>query len=138
MIAIPYRVYPGLGVPVGLAVVGILGKKLTRGAGGGWCSSDFYLGVEFTLAAVSAALLNLFDFLKPNRPLQASDTKVLLANFLVAFIGMILFIFVLSLHQDYQGNPKKSQRRQLVVLAGVANMLGFLILAIGVILMPNS
>lgn len=126
----------GGGVPIVLAIVGILGKKLARGKG--WRRADFYLGVEFTLAGVSAALASIFDLLlKPGRVPQTSDNRLLLLNFLVAFLGMVFFMFVISLHQDYESpnSTGEARRKELKMLAGVSNMIGFIMMLVGVLLM---
>lgn len=136
MSSLEYRVTVGAGVPIVLAVVGILGKKLARGKG--WRRADFYLGVEFTLAGVAAALASVFDLLlKPGRKPQAIDNELLLLNFLVAFIGMVLFVFVISLHQDYEdvNNTGDARKKEIKMLAGASNMLGFIMMLIGVLLM---
>jgi hypothetical protein len=136
MSSLEYRVTVGAGVPIVLAIVGILGKKLARGKG--WRRADFYLGVEFTLAGVAAALASVFDLLlKPGRKLQAIDNELLLLNFLVAFIGMVLFMFVISLHQDYEdvNNTGDARKKEIEMLAGASNMLGFIMMLIGVLLM---
>src|SRR5579864_7003527 len=114
MSSIEYRVIVGAGVPLVLAIVGILGKKLARGKG--WRRADFYLGVEFTLAGVSTALASIFDLLlKPGRNPQAVDSKLLLLNFLVAFVGMVFFMLVTSFHQDYEdiNNAGEARKKEL-------------------------
>lgn len=117
-----------------LAVLGVVGKKVARGPG--WKREDVYLGVEFTLAGVSAALLNIFEFLKPVRNLDAFEKKLLGANVATAFLGLILFTFALSMHQDYGGNSNRSRRAQLFWLAFVSNVLGFAVLVAAIMVMP--
>ena len=136
MSSLEYRISVGGGVPIVLAIVGILGKKLARGKG--WRRADFYFGVEFTLAGVAAALASIFDLLlKPGRNAQTIDNKLLLLNFIVAFIGMVLFMFVISLHQDYENvsNTGEDRKKELKMLAGASNVLGFIMMLIGVLLM---
>ena len=100
-ISIPYNWITGVGVPVLLAILGVFGKKLARGGvTTGFKRQDFYLGPEFTLAAVSASLVNVFDLLKPGRAIPASR-EALLSNFIAGFFGLVLFLFVLSIHQDW-------------------------------------
>jgi hypothetical protein len=136
-----FRLASGCGVPLLLAVLGIIGKKLTRGKGTpSWKRTDFYLGVEFTLAGVSAALINLLDLLlKPGTQIQVSDGRIILGNILTLVFGMMLFMFVLSLHQDYENesNAGALRKRELKVLAGVSNTIGFAVLLAGVVLIPN-
>jgi hypothetical protein len=141
--SIPFIYITGIGVPVLLAILGVLGKKLARGKG--WKRQDFYLGPEFTLAAVSAALLNIFDLLNPSRA-TPGNPGILLSNVIVAFLGVVLFMFVVSLHQDWEsngdvianGNPGKSVKRELFWLLGICNMIGFGLLLAGIIAMPEG
>lgn len=136
MPTLEYRVTVGVGVPIVLAIVGILGKKLARGRG--WRRADFYLGVEFTLAGVSTALASIFDLLlKPGRNPDVIDGKLLLLNFLVAFLGMVFFMLVISFHQDYedQNNTGEARKKELQMLAGASNMIGFIMMLTGVALM---
>jgi|SRR5947209_174000 len=130
-----YRYITGVGVPALLALLGVVGKKLAR-QGRGWKARDFYLGVEFTLAAVSAALVNIFDLLNPSRSAPGSRAA-LLANVTVAFVGMLLFMFVLSLHRDWESNERHSAK-ELFWLLGVANAIGLVLLVIGIISIPEG
>jgi hypothetical protein len=151
MTGIQYRIVVGLCVPAVLALIGILGKRLTRGRAGSWKRSDLYLGVEFSLAGISAAVVNLFDLLlKPSKvplvvlagqvqnQIPPVDVRLVVANFLIAFIGMVVFMFVLILHQDYEneGNVTKARTKELWILAGAANTLGCAVLLAGVAVMP--
>src|SRR6266849_9766663 len=123
-----YRAVSGVGLPLLLAAFGIFGKKLARGVQGGWKRSDFYLGVEFTLAAVSAALINILDaLLKPSSVTKALERGMLLGNVGVAIGGLFLFMFVLTMHQDYENekNIDAARKRELKALAGVCNVIGF-------------
>lgn len=152
MTSIQYRLVVGVCVPAVLAVVGILGKRLTRGTVGSWKRSDLYLGVEFSLAGISAAVINLFDMLlKPSREqvvaslaAQAQnqslsvDVRLVVMNFIIGFLGLVIFMFVLILHQDYENesNVTKARTKELWMLAGLSNMLGCAILLAGVAAMP--
>jgi hypothetical protein len=136
MTGFEYRLVSGAGVPLVLAVLGILGKKLARGKGNpSWKRSDFYLGVEFTLAGVAAALINLLEMLlKPGRNLGAGDVKFLALNLGTLFFGMLLFMLVLSFHQDYEDerNADAARKKELKILGGVCNAVGFAVLLMGV------
>ena len=131
--ALHYRYISGIGVPILLSLLGIFGKKLVRGKG--WKRSDFYLGVEFTLAALSAALVNIFDLLRPNRVRTEGDNTILLANFIVALFSLLMFMFVLSLHQDWESSDA-TRGKQLLWLAGISNAIGFGLLLMVIILIP--
>ncbi len=140
MTSLEYRLASGVGVPLVLALVGIIGRKLARKGDPPWKRSDFYLGVEFTLVGISAALINLLDtLLKPGRGLQTANGKLLAGNVLTLFIGMVLFLFVLSLHQDYEDekNAGEERKRELKFLAGISNAIGFAVLLAGVVLVSD-
>ena len=68
MTGFQYRCLVGVLVPLVLAGLGMLAKRLPRGGGlgPGWKRSDLYFGAEFTLAGVAAALVNVCElFLNP-------------------------------------------------------------------------
>lgn len=133
LLLIPYRYQTGIGVPLLLALLGVIGKKLVRQTRG-WKARDFYLGVELTLAAVSSALLNIFDLLNPDRK-GTDNHRVLLSNFVVTVLGMLLFMFVLSLHRDWESN-NQHPKKEAFWLLGVSNAIGFGLLVAGIILIP--
>ncbi len=130
-----------------LALIGVIGKKLARGnaTSSVFKRQDFYLGPEFTLAAVSASLLNIFDLLKPTRTIPGSR-GALLSNFIIGFMGIVLFMLVLSFHQDWESNggvieagqPGKSIKMELFWLLVVCNVVGFGLLIAGIILIPEG
>lgn len=137
MTSIQYRLGVGIGVPIVLLIIGIMGKRLARGPSSSWLRADFYLGVELTLAGVSSSLLNVFDFLKPGRVSHPSDAVVMLVNVTAIVFGILFFLFVLTLHQTYAlGNPPRSRTKELLMLAGLSNVLGFSVLVASVIAMP--
>lgn len=148
--AIPYNWVTGIGVPVILTMIGVIGKKLARGnaTSSGFKRQDFYLGPELTLAAVSSALLNIFDILKPMRTTTLSR-MALLSNIIIGFMGIVLFMWVLSFHQDWESNgavieaanpakPGKSVKMELFWLLLVCNVVGFGLLLAGIILIPEG
>jgi hypothetical protein len=116
--------------------IGILGKKVSRGAGGGWARADFYAGAELTLAGISGALVNLFEFLKPERTtFGILEKKLLGGNIGIALLGFVVYYLSLSLQQDFGPTSDKSRTKQLIVMAGVSNILGLATLAGALLLM---
>lgn len=130
-----------------LAIIGILGKKLTRGPAGSWKRSDFYLGAELCLAGVSVAIIDLFDLLlKPHSAEAASQVASLVAvvpagaknldvwlviqNVGIIVLGFVVFMFVLSMHQQYnnEGNADATRKKEMWLLAGLSNVVGCLVL----------
>jgi hypothetical protein len=136
-----YRFVVGVGTPLVLTILGVLTKRIRRGMGPGWRRSDFYLGSEFTLAGVAAALVNIAEiFLNPERPWKDSYKSLGFSNFGVGFFGLILFLFVISLHEEleHESNVGDARSHEIMMLAVVANVLGFIALVIGVILTPGA
>lgn len=118
-----YRLSVGFGVPVAILVIGIIGKKVARGPG--WDKEDFCAGSELTLAGVSGALVNLFEFLKPERVVFGLlEKKLLGGNIGIAIIGLLGYWFTLSLKQDYGPMSGKSLTVQRVMMLGVSNAIG--------------
>jgi hypothetical protein len=120
----------------------MLAKRLPRGGGlgPGWKRSDLYFGAEFTLAGVAAALVNVCElFLNPERPWKDSYKTLGFANFLVAFFGLVLFMYVLTMHEEYknESNVGDARLREIKMLAVASNMLGFIVLLMGVVLTPG-
>jgi len=144
---IPYTWFTGILVPIILVILGVISKKLVRGAATstGFKRQDFYLGPELTLAAISAALLNIFDILKITRTSPVSRIA-LLPNIIIAFMGFVLFMLVLSFHQDWASNgaiieagkPGKSTKKELFWLLFICNVIGFGLLVAGIILIPEG
>jgi hypothetical protein len=118
-----YRLSVGFGVPVAILIIGIIGKKVARGAG--WDNEDFYAGSELTLAGVSGALVNLFEFLKPERTVFGLlEKKLLGGNIGIAIIGLLGYWFTLSLKQDFGPASGKSLAAQRWMMLGVSNVIG--------------
>jgi hypothetical protein len=153
MTGIQYRIIVAGSVPIVLGVIGILGKRLTRGTAGSWKRSDFYLAGELCLAGISAAAISLCDLLlKPaeqslgpqmasisNGAAQAAiDTKLVGINFGVVFLGMVVFMFVVILFQDYvrEANVDAARKKEIWMLAGLGNGLGVLVLLAAVLSLP--
>src|SRR3954449_5424319 len=107
----PYFV--AVAIPFILLLCGAFARKLVRGTA--WERRDFYLGVEFTLAALSSALVNLFDLAKEmqqsqsttvTRAIQQSQPATILSSQLAATAGFacvtfFILLWVLSAHQDW-------------------------------------
>ncbi len=131
-----YRLAVGAVVPLAIVTIGILGKKVSRGVGGGWEREDFYAGAELTLAGISGALVNLFEFLKPERTTFGMlEKKLLGGNIGIALLGFIFYYLTLSLRQDFGPASGKSDTKQLLVMAFVSNTIGLATLVGALLLM---
>jgi hypothetical protein len=128
-----YRYQVGLIVPLVTLAIGIVGKKIARGAG--WERTDFYIGTELSLAGVSGALVNLFDLLKEDRTIGLLERKLLGGNVAIVLLGLLLFYIALSLHQDFGPSTGKSTKKQLFFLLGISNLVGLFTLIGALLLM---
>lgn len=126
MLTNPYLI--ALGIPLILIFSGALAKKLVRGSS--WQRSDFFLGVELSLAAMASALVYVFDLAKLTR-LQVQPSSIpqkiaATASFLA--LCFFLLLWILSTHQDWE---KRSQNPngQIIWLGVIANLVGAGLLA---------
>lgn len=108
----PYLI--AIGIPAILILCGAFARKLVRGTQ--WQVTDFFLGVELSLAALASALVHLFDISKivvvpptPATPATSSiapDVAVVsnqmaaTASFLA--VTFFLMLWILSIHQDWE------------------------------------
>jgi hypothetical protein len=130
-----YRYWVGLGVPLAIVVIGVVGKKIARGPN--WARTDFYVGSELSLAGVSGALVNFADLLKSDKVMNLLWKKLIGGNVAIAVFGLICFYIALSFHQDYGAHsPTTSNKKQLFFLLGVSNVIGLATLVGALLLMP--
>jgi hypothetical protein len=109
-------------IPLVLILCSAVAKKLVRGSA--WQRSDFFLGVELSLAAMAAGLVNFLDLTKPAllgsvplSPQKTTETAVFVA------ICFFLLLWVLSTHQDWERRPQ-SATGQLIWLGAISNLIG--------------
>jgi uncharacterized membrane protein len=106
-----------LTVPLLFLLAGGFGKKLVRGAND-WHRKDFYLGVNATLATMSATLIYLFDITKSITESNApQNTEKLIASGVFLAISFFLFMFILGIHQNWESknNHRAGQWVWLVI-----------------------
>ncbi len=131
----PYVI--ALGIPVVLLASGAFAKKLVRGSS--WERFDFFLGVEFTLAAMSSALIYVVDLVKlgSNNPTIPNVLMNKIAA-TTAFIALTFFLllWILSMHHDWQ-KRNNNPRGQIFWLGIVANTIGAGLLATFVLLIKG-
>ena|SRR5438477_7467724 len=131
-----YRYVVGIGVPLALAMIGVLAKKVAR-RGRGWRRTDFYLGIELTLAGLANGLVSSCELLKVTTgtlPLHAARYAV--ASAAVTFFGFFILLYLLSIHQDWESNDTEPKRK-LIWLGVVSNMLGLGTLIGSTVLIPG-
>lgn len=122
MLTNPYII--ALGIPLILIFCGALAKKLVRGTT--WQRSDFFLGVELSLAAMASALVYVFDLAKltcipPPTPSSLPQKIAATATFLA--LCFFLLLWILSTHQDWEKRTQ-NPNGQFVWLAIIANLIG--------------
>lgn len=112
-------------VPTLLFLAGGIGKKLVRG-GRDWSLKDWYLGVDASLAAMSAALINIFEITRLKRlvPIQTNlyDRQQVATAVFIA-ISFFLFLYVLGVHQNWEPEDR-NVRAQKIWLLGISNGIG--------------
>jgi len=126
-----------LGIPLILLLCGALAKKLVRG--GGWKYSDFFLGVELTLAALGSAMVYFYDLQKlgavtTSSGISVSNKIAATASFLA--ITFFLLLWVLSTHQDWVGRTQ-NRRGRIVWLGVICNGVGIALFAAFVMLVKG-
>jgi len=119
-----HRYLIAIGIPVVLLLSGSVAKKLVRGTG--WQRQDFFLGVQFTLAAMSAALVYLMDLAKlyslPNpNLLNIVQQLVTSGGYLV--LNYFLLLWVMSIHQDWE-RKNDNTKGQIIWLGIISNIIG--------------
>ena len=115
-----------IGVPAILLIAGSLAKKLARGPG--WKQEDFYLGVEFTLSALSASLMYVVELGSAPRHGPGPDLSRLVSAGVFSIVTFVLLLVVLSFHQDWDV-PERRGRSQFLILVVFCNFVGFGLLA---------
>jgi hypothetical protein len=124
--------FAALAVPTLFLLIGAFGTKIIR-ADKHWSRADFFLGVKATLAAISAALIYLFELARalvvlpstqvtPDRVSQLGTKLLWTAFFLVC--SLLLFVAVLSLHQEWESawGDRRGQIKWLVVIANLTGL----------------
>jgi hypothetical protein len=116
------------GIPLLLLVAGGVTRKLVRKAS--WRKKDFYLGVEFALAAISSALAYYCDLqrnLGPKPQLSVDLVKKISATGGFLGVSFLVFLVVLATHQEWE--ERDTDARQFWWLGIATNTLGVLLMA---------
>jgi hypothetical protein len=122
-------------VPVVLILSSAFARKLVRGSP--WVRSDFFLGVQLSLAAIAAALTNFLDLSKA----AAAGTAQIDANSLAkngAFLAICFFLLlvVLATHQEWE-NKIQTPTAQFWWLGAFCNVIGAGLLVAFIILVKG-
>ncbi|MEP0989008.1 MULTISPECIES: hypothetical protein [Rhodobacterales] len=100
-----------------LILLGALVKKLVRGTA--FQASDFFLGVELSLAALTSSLIFIFEVSGSS---TADQSKAVPLGIFTASC-LFLFFVVMAFHQDWEKRPQ-NPRGQFVWLGGFCNLIG--------------
>jgi hypothetical protein len=112
---------------VPIVIVGVSGvvKKLVRKQGGfRW--DDFYLGMDLTLAAFSAAVVNVLDLTSLTSPRERQIASIDAWYIIVCFV---LFVLQLAFHQEWVSENRAADQTfnkgwQIVWLGFASNVIG--------------
>jgi hypothetical protein len=130
-------IIPGLLAPIAFILIGAMCKKLVRSSP--FKKEDFFMGIELTLATMSAQLIFLIEtFQKTLNTLKAPITNVLpsgttttvlpsvpadslLMTVSLLALTLLLLITLLAVHQS---NKSSSTTVQHLTLTGFSNLVG--------------
>ncbi len=120
-----------ISIPLVMLMTGACARKLIRGDG--WKRHDFYLGVEFSLAALTAGLANLSAIAaRPDTtPAESGRALTLIALFLASCF--LFLLIVMSIHQDRTPEINQSPTKEILWLGLVSNVIGLGLLAVFVV-----
>lgn len=116
-------------IPIALILVSAVTKKIVRGSGWRW--EDFYLGMDLTLAAFSAAAVNVLDFQGRANPPVGTNIGANAAWYIA--VCFFLYIVQTAFHQDWQ-RPEKIGKKQILMLGLASNIIGIGLLGFFIIL----
>jgi hypothetical protein len=123
-------------VPIILILSSALAKKLVRGTS--WSRVDFFLGVELSLAAMAAGLINFFDLSKSlTQVASAAASGNIASNGVFLAICFFLLLWVLATHQDWEKRAQDVAGQVLWLgivcnLVGAGLMISFILLVKGI------
>ena len=129
--------FVAIGVPFILLLLGAVSRKLVRGHA--WKRSDFYLGMDLSLAGISSGLIYISEILSTKVheagcltpaciEFRESMDHKLLADAGYIVIALLGFLIVLALHQDQERNTS-DPKGQLIFLGILSNLVGVGMLA---------
>ena len=117
-------IFIAIGIPFIFLIAGAFAKKIVRGSG--WRTSDFFLGIESTLSAMTAALIFIYDLA---RSIQLAPSKIdkingqLLSTTSFIAVSFFLLLFVIATHQNWEFSNDKP-RTKFILLGLVCNIIG--------------
>ena len=106
------------GIPVLLILLSAFAEKIVKGQGWKW--KYFYLGVDLTLAAMSAALVNLADAELPGNRALPTGASTKSSMFLA---GSLFLLFILMNFQQDHGHVERPTTWQIFTLVFASNLM---------------
>lgn len=131
----PYVI--AIGIPLLLILCGAFAKKLVRGST--WQRSDFFLGVELSLAAMASAMVYIADLagvMRDGNATPATLNQRLAATAAFLAVCFFLLLWILSTHQDWE-QRSENPRGQFWWLVVITNLVGAGLLAAFVLLVKG-
>jgi hypothetical protein len=124
--------FVAVGVSLILMLLGAISRKLVHSHP--WRRSDFYLGMDLALTAISSGLIYISELLSTKASQAGCNTSAcvqfrsivdqrLLADAGYMAIGFVCFLAVLAIHQDQERNASKP-KAQLIYLGVLSNLVG--------------
>lgn len=111
-----HQAFSAFAIPFVLILVSGFTRKIIRGKSP-FRPSDFYLGLDLTLAAFSSAAVNILE-------INPTGRGNLAWYFVFTFI---IFMLQLAIHQEW-GGPPASSRKQIILLGFLSNGIGIALL----------
>lgn len=112
-------IIPGLLAPIAFILIGAMCKKLVRSSP--FERQDFFMGIELTLATMSAQLIYLIETFQKVKSLPQAPTDNLLMTVSLFVLTLLLLITLLAVHQS---NKTSSPKMQYITLTGFSNLVG--------------
>jgi hypothetical protein len=139
------RYFIAVGIPFLLIFLGAVARKLIRATP--FIPDDFYLGVDLSIAGISAGLIYTSELLTAKadaagcatsacRMLIAHADDRLLRDSTFLSVALFLFLLILAFHQDKGGNAG-TPRRRMLMLGVVSNVIGVVLLACFILLVKG-
>lgn len=124
---------PGLLVPIVFILVGAVGKKIVRATP--FQRSDFFMGVELTLASMSAQLLYLIETSQQainNSSVLSAESFLMTGGLLVITLLVLMILFAV-----HQSNINSSALKQYLALTLFSNSMGIVLMLTFVVFVKN-
>jgi len=139
-------------IPSCFLVFGAIAKRIIRASGWKW--SDWFIGVEMVLAAMSTGIMHALDIgfklvkmaNSANSAIPPAFAKEFVSVILFIFATILLFFFVVIVHQKWEPvketempfrKKTREEKWKLLWLAGVCNITGYSLFAAYIILIKG-